>query len=71
MRRHKQNESNVKEPSSFVQHSQSIMINEVKRVESQQIYPEEQINDTSNPNNVHAGTTEDVLNHETGVEIND
>lgn len=39
LRRHKQNESNAKDISSFVQHSQSIMINEAKRAESQQIYP--------------------------------
>lgn len=39
LRRHKQNESNAKDPSSFVQHSQSIMINEPKRADSQKIYP--------------------------------
>jgi hypothetical protein len=45
------------------------MVNEVKRVESQQIYPEEQIN--GNNNNPLPGTTEEVLNQEADVEVND
>lgn len=49
LRKHKQNESNVKEQSSLAQHSQSIMVNDIKRTESQQIYPEEQIREESNP----------------------
>lgn len=71
LRRHKQNDSNVN-TSSFVQNSQSIMINEAKRPESQQIYPEEQIQQNSNHvNSLQPGTTEEVLNHDTDISISD
>ena len=69
MRRHKNNDS-ARDPPSMVHNSQSIMLNDVRRIDSQQIYPEEQIR----PEDGHAvnqGTAEEMANNETEVEIND
>jgi hypothetical protein len=62
MRRHKNNESSARDPPSMVHNSQSIMLNDVRRIDSQQIYPEEQIR-PEDGQAVNQGTAEDVVNN--------